>query len=150
MNSNLKLYDSQFFIYGCFVNDINSCSLFSFMLTFIQTQILCNFMDLYIYISSSMCYCIHNKQYPQSCLSLSWGWGLSLGAFGRPRCQSSSKAGCCVGCVRTGLGTRLSPCFSTENPEVGFSVVGIRNAITNVFHWLGSWKPTLWLQPLSH
>ena len=76
MNSNLKLYDSQFFTYGCFVNDINSCSLFSFMLTFIQTQILCNFMDLYIYISSSLCYCIHNKQYPQSCLSLSWGWGL--------------------------------------------------------------------------
>ena len=79
MNSNLKLYDSQFFTYGCFVNDINSCSLFSFMLTFIQTQILCNFMDLYIYISSSLCYCIHNKQYPQSCLSLSWGWGLGIG-----------------------------------------------------------------------
>ena len=33
-------------------------------------------MDLYIHISSSLYYCIHNKQYPQSCLSLSWGWGL--------------------------------------------------------------------------
>ena len=73
-----------------------------------------------------------------------------LGRLGDPGVSPPPRQGVVLAMVRTGLGTRLSPCFSTENPEVGFSVVGIRNAITNVFHWLGSWKPTLWLQPLSH
>ena len=52
--------------------------------------------------------------------------------------------------VRTGLGTRLSLCFYTRNPKVGFSVVGNRNTITKSFHWLGSWEPTFWYKPLSH
>ena len=87
----------------------------------------------------TLCHCEKNSDHSLHC---------RLGRLGDPGVSPPPRQGVVLAMVRTGLGTRLSPCFNTENPEVGFSVVGIRNAITNVFHWLGSWKPTLWLQPL--